>query len=243
MALMTYTFYPAQNFFDISVKICGNKADHLIKLEIPAKGECYSDSVFGTDVPHCDGSENVSQKWIQLISEESVLAIMNKSSYGSSREGDKLYISLLRSPAYTAHPIGDKQVLRGDRYTERMDTDTHDFEFRLFAGAKHMSKKLPSMAQVFNEGVYALSLGLPEPTEKKPLPAVEISDDSIILSAFKKSVSGGYIVRLFNNSDRNKKFSIKLLGHTEVPVELKKFEVKTFRYLENELIDCEEMEV
>ena len=69
---------------------------------------------------------------------------------------------------------------------------------------------------------------------------VEISDDKITLSCFRKSDDETFMIRLFNNFDADKKCSCRVFDKS-VDLEFGKYEVKTLLYKSGKLYESDSM--
>ena len=114
---------PAQGSeIEIAVRVNWNEPDKMIKLSVPTnicEGKYMGQVAYGVDKLADTGVEVVSQKWSGLFDNErnQALTIVNDGIYGSDCMDGELRLSLLRSPAYSAHPIKDRIVMPQDRFT------------------------------------------------------------------------------------------------------------------------------
>ena len=68
----------------------------------------------------------MAQKWVAAVStvRDMALTCINDGSYGSDFPHNEIRLTLLRSPAYSAHPFGNRKTLPQDRYMPRIDQGT-----------------------------------------------------------------------------------------------------------------------
>ena len=220
--------------FDISARVYWAETDRMLKLEFQTgleKAQYKGQTAFGWDDLPCDGGEAVAQKWVAAIDRERTFAIMNDCQYGSSFNEGSIRLTLLRSPAYSGHPIGDKPILIEDRYTPRIDQGERMFSFRLIAGETgDVLGGIERRALEFNEKPMVLT-AYPSGEGEKPGKLIEIAGGQVVLQAFKKAEDGdGYIMRLFNGSMTNSIATMKSeLFNINEQIELTAMEVATYR--------------
>ena len=221
---------------EIAVRVHWNEKSKFLKLSVPTVFEdaaCPGQVAFGVQTFPTTGRELAAQKWVAVVSEKDAKAVtcINAGSYGSDCAEGELRLSLLRSPAYSAHPIGDRPLVRQDRYSPRIDQGERLFRFWVNAGPR--TKRLESVdreALVHNERPFALPF-YPSGAGDAPKAGVLLSDDVIQLAAFKKAEeSEDYILRLFEptGTKRTTTLSAPCLG-LERRIEMNPFEIKTLR--------------
>ena len=157
------------------------------------------------------------QKWCGLFEDEKGFAVLNNGTYGGSSVDNTMYISLLRTPVYSAHPIPDRQLTETDRSHEHMDMGEREFTYRLTTDIEYLDAK----AEEYNQPAYALSFfpsGLGEKKETK----VELSNPAMILSRLEKKEDGKTHIRIYNSSDKVQTGKL-YLGETVAEVTLSPF--------------------
>ena len=222
------------NRLDVNIKVFFMEKDKCLKLRIPYNfdGDFIGQQVFGKEKLRMNGGEVVFQNWCGIAGKES-LYVMNKGTYGGSCENNELLLTLLRTPAFTGHPINDRDILKQDRYTDRMDLGEREFSFSLRFNEN--SEKVNTLATEFNQPAVTMSFFPNGKGESDSV--IELSNEDIDLVAFKKSKQG-YIIRLFNPLDKSAETQVKiaLCGINE-SIKFGAYEVKTFRLIENRLIE------
>ncbi|MCC7494253.1 MAG: alpha-mannosidase [Fimbriimonadaceae bacterium] len=209
--------------------------DRLLKLAFPLAGELarYCGQVaYGVGELPTNGDEAVAQRWVAAVAADGrAVTVINDGVYGSDCSAAGLRLTLLRSPAYTGHPIGERSIVPQDRFTARIDQGERLFRCWLNAGpAAQRLARIDREAAVRNETPVALSFH-PSGAGEAPLPLVVLRDGVTQLSALKRSEDGqALIVRLFEPTGRARSTTLELpaLGLTQ-PVRLGRFEVKTLR--------------
>ena len=231
-AVVTYSIPKNGNFIDIKIRMLSNNSSRFYKLIFDStveNSEFYGQTAFGREKLRHNGKEAVYQKWCGLFGENS-LAVINKGTYGGSAEGGKLSISLLRTPVYSAHPIGNRQLADSDRSHDRIDIGEREFEYRLTADVKNIDMQ----AEIYNQPCIALSF-FPSGAGEKENTEIEISNPDIIMTRYRQN-ENCFTVRLYNSSDESAT-SILALEGKEFEINFGKFEVKTFNFSRGELTE------
>jgi len=123
---------------EIEARVHWNEKARMLKLSLPFAGDSarlLGQVAYGIeDLPH-DGKEVIAQKWLALVGKHgSALTVVNDRSYGADCRRGELRLSLLRSPAYAAHPIMERPILPVDRYSPRIDQGERLFRFWIQGG-------------------------------------------------------------------------------------------------------------
>lgn len=228
-ARVLYKIYKNNDAVDIDVTLFMNDINKIVKLKLPVKGEALvGQTAFGEDELFTDGRENVFHRYVSVKCGDKSFSVLNNCIYGGSYSNGNLYLNLVRGTTYCAHPIEDRELIPTDRYVKKTDQGQHDFSFRLIAGD---ASEAGRRAQAFNQRPYAVN-AFPLNKRGKALGyhGIVIENGAITLEALKKADSGeGYILRLFNNSDKAQKTSLKVCG-AFAELTFKGYEVKTVIY-------------
>ena len=217
---------------EIEIRVLWNEKDKMLKLALPTRlnhPDCRGQVAYGTQKFDRQGEELVAGQWAGLFSPDTdrALTISNQTTYGFDHSDGELRLSLLRSPAYAGHPIGDiTPIVRQDRFTPRMDQGEHIFRFRIHAGPVVASVELES--RLLNAGSMSLCC-FPAKRGKSPGNSVILSDQAIRLAALKLAEDGDHlIIRLFETTgiSRQTTLMIPILNLT-IPLSFTGFEIKT----------------
>jgi len=142
-----------------------------------------------------------------------------------------LRISLIRSAAYSGHPILDWPILPQDRYLPRIDQGERLFNFWFNAGKRNERlEKIDRESLACNEKPFALSF-FPSGEGKKVQPAAILDDKAIELTTLKQTETGGdFVIRMFEptGKERSTTLSIPMLKIKKT-IKFTKFEIKTLR--------------
>ena len=118
-----------------------------------------------------------------------------------------------------------------------------DFSFAFVAGTREeVLDKAPRLSAHFNRRPMVLSF-YPTGVGEKPQTPVLLKDNGIVtLEAFNKADCGdGYILRLFNPTEKNQTATLCVYG-AEMTLDFAKFEIKTVRFKDGKLEADELME-
>lgn len=200
--IQTYRLPRQGTAFEVEQRICWNEQDTMAKLVIPCamEGTYMGQSMFGSGSLPQDGTECVSQQWSGIFGPEKALTVINTGTYGSHCTRNTMYLSLLRAPAYAAHPIPERRLIHEDRFIQRADQGVHLLQFTVCGGPAPERRELVDVqAQLQNEAPYALS-AFPGGEGKKPDSFITVSDKRILLSAMYRSPEGKTVLRLWNSA-------------------------------------------
>ncbi len=232
----------------IDVRIVWSEKQKMVKFNIPTEflaDTCIGEHPYGREKLFGSLKENVSQKYLVACNSKKAILCANDGVYGSSFDDEKgeLKVTLLRSPAYCAHPIGDRTVMPQDRFMPYMEQGERDFSFVIDAGEKErVMDNAPRLAQHFNAPPMALSF-YPTGTGTLPKSPVKLSGNHIInITALKKADNGeGYIARLFNPVEKEQSATLEFYD-LSAEVQLSAFEIKTFRLTKEKIEETDLME-
>ncbi|MDD5707652.1 MAG: glycoside hydrolase family 38 C-terminal domain-containing protein [Kiritimatiellae bacterium] len=221
----------------IDLRVFWNEKDKMLKLSLPTPDadSAYRGQVaFGADDLRSDGTEVVAQKWTAVVSQrhDQALTIINAGTYGSDFLRGEARLSLLRSAAYSAHPIGGPVRMPPDRFRPRIDQGERQFRFYLDAGAARTRfAAVDREALVHNETPMALPF-YPSGAGRLTAPLAQLADEIVQVSAIKRAERGrALIVRLYEPTGRARTTMLRLPGlKTSRKVALRGFEVKTLRF-------------
>ncbi len=222
---------------EVETVVYWQEKDKMLKLSVPTKLEnCkyIGQTAYGVqDLPD-NGDEAVAQKWVAVVSKNTNKAFtcINDGIYGSDFSAKGLRLSLLRSPAYSAHPIEGKPLLVADRYIPRIDQGRRTFKFWFNAGkTDERLVGIDREALVKNEKPFALSFFPPGGGEKTK-PFVTLSDKAVQITALKRAEKSGndIVIRLFEPTGKARKTTLSLpLLKKKISVKLTAFEIKSLR--------------
>lgn len=245
-AILRYLIPKTGTQMELQVRIVWTEKEKMVKMCIPANMdsmECIGEVAFGQENMQEEGRENCSQRYLILKDTDKAIGIMNDGVYGSSYVGTDLYQTLLRSAAYTAHPIGERPILPTDRYSVHMEQGERLFHFKVdFGKAEEIMKRVPQEAAVFNQQPFALSF-FPSGKERKMLSGMNICGEGVELTALKKAEKGDYfIARIFNSKNGQTETKVTDFYGNSIVLIMSPFEVLTLKFSVDGIACCDMME-
>lgn len=225
------------NEVEVELRVYWGEKNRMLKLSIPTaflRGRLLGQVAYGRGTLPTNGDEVVAQKWMAVLGEQDRYAVtcINEGTYGADFAEGELRLSLLRSPAYSGHPIEDRPIVPQDRFTPRIDQGERIFRFWLNAGpAAERLAAIDREALSKNERPFALSF-FPPGEGIPPQPGVRVSDESVLVTAIKKAEDNDdLIIRLFEPTGQERTTVVELPWvPAKTNVTLAPFEIKTLRY-------------
>ena len=219
---------------EVQARVHWNEKDRMLKLSVPVPGnnKYIGQVAYGIGELPANGDEAVAQKWVAVVSDNSrAFTCINDGIYGSDYSEDGLRVTLLRSPAYSGHPIENRPIVPQDRYMPRIDQGERLFKFWFNGGqAADRLRKIDREALVKNEKPFALSF-FPSGVETMPKPLATLSDEVVQIIAIKLAEnSDDVIVRLFEptGEQRTTTLNMPFAGICK-KISLSPFEIKTLK--------------
>lgn len=232
-AVQRFAFYKKQKRIDVQIKLFFQEKDKCVKLGIPVAfdGVFRGQHAFGAETLRMNGGEAVFQNWCGVVGQDCNVYVINNGTYAGSFENDTLYLTLLRTPAYTGHPILGRTILKQDRYTDRIDLGERDFTFSVRFNEEEA--KVDSASLVYNQKPVAFSF-FPN-GDGVDTPFMQLSNDRIeLVSSFVKD--GKNILRLYNPDCKKQKTKLHMFAwNISADLELDGYSFKTYTVSEKGL--------
>ena len=233
-----YKILKQSSEIEISVRVNWSEKDKLLKFTFNPTGgnhDFFGQVAYGVEHYPTDGTEVLSQKWTAVQDKDSdhTLTIVDDSIYGVNFREGELGLTLLRSPAYSGHPFPGhaNEMTAQDRFIPRIDQGERFYTFWMNGEkADDRLKKIDREALAKNEKPMAVSFFPAGLNVKKIKPILKLCDDTIQITAIKKSTQkeDALIVRLFEPTGKAGKTELLFSAlDIKVKVELKPFEIKT----------------
>ena len=253
-ARLRYTFSEHEAAVGLDVHVDWAEKGCMLKLEIPfaanEESEYRTETMYGVQNEPGDGEEKVFQRWCAAADRETALTVINTGNSGVDFKDGMMRISMLHSAVYSAHPIGNRPLLVQDRMLDYIDQGGRDFSFRIEAGArKERFERIAQDADLFLQAPMAAQV-FPGKTGGQETgartgcraPFVTLDNPAVELAAARElKESGEYLLRLFESSGSAQTACLCLpKAGIKQALELKPFEIRTFRYskAENSLKEC-----
>ncbi len=221
----------------INLRVFSMERSVMLKFALPTtieNGTYTGKTAYGRDTLLTDGTERVAQGWVMLSDGKEALGVLNTGTYGSDCKDGEIRMSVLRTPAYSGHPIQDKEILPIDRLTPRIDMGERLYDYYLFGGnADEISDEIDFECAQVHQPPMPLSY-LPPETGKRPKALCEIENHALELVTVRAEDDGTYRIRLFNTNPRPLKATVKFpVWGTEYAVDAQPFEIITLKADQN----------
>jgi alpha-mannosidase len=220
---------------EIEVRVYWNEKDRMLKLSLPTvflEGGCKGQVAYGVEDFEGKGVELVAQKWVAVYSADNqhALTMINDGTHGFDFADGELRLSLLRSAAYAAHPVGNNiHIVPQDRLEPRIDQGERVFRFWVQGGEASMRiLSIGREALAKNESPMVLSCS-PPGMGKNTQPGICLDDDAVEVTAIKKAEDTHWLIlRLFEPTGEPRLTKITIPGRSlSFEVDLEGFEIKT----------------
>ena len=221
--------------FEVEVRILWQEKDRMLKFSVPTAfedGKCRGQVAYGVEEFSRYEEELVAQKWVGVVSSDQkyALTVINSGTYGFDYAAGELRHSLLRSSAYSAHPVEEgRPLVPQDRFEIRIDQGERSFRFWINGGeASERFSRIDREALVKNESPMVLFY-FPPGTGEQALPSVLVSDDIVQVSAVKMAEQNDWLlIRLFEPTGKERETNLALpCLDLKWNVSLRGFEIKT----------------
>lgn len=233
--IISYTLSEYSNDIKVNIRTEWGNTQKMLKFSVPANietGTLFGQVAYGEQIFPQNGRENVAQRYVYLNNGSNTLGIINTGTYGFSANEQILYITLMHSAGFCAHPIGDRDIIPQDRYTPHMDLGERVFDFVLTAGNDRIKEDIPRKSAITNEQPVSLSFYPPQ-GKKKPLPLVVAKGDNVEIPAVFKNENGSITVRVFNPFNRTTDIQLDFpIYKRTINTILNPYEIKTFKVSE-----------
>lgn len=232
-AAVEYYMNKLSNDLDIKITVYSANANKCIKYRIDTDvygGKFYGQTAFGTEELQTDGKEVTYQKWCGIRNGENSLYAINNSMYAGSFKNESMYLTLLRTPVYSAHPIEQRQITPQNRFLKHIDMGERKFELKFTASADYEKKAL-----IFNEEPIALSY-FPHEEKADNMPVIALDNENIQISLIKKE-NDKIILHMFNSSENTQTACVSGTAVDNCNLSFKGFELKFMELKHKKLIE------
>ncbi len=220
----------------IETRVFWQQKDQMLKLAIPLQSSDWKylgQVAYGVEEFPSDGGEIAAQKWVAAVDCKRKIALtcLNESTYSYDFTPSAIRLTLLRSPAYSCGPVGERPWAPQDYFVPRMDQGEHVFRFYVNAGPQNRRlEKVSFEAQARNEKPFALSF-FPDGSGIRPRPLALVDDPAIQVSVVKQSEQGRQmVIRLHETAGKKRSTVLRLpLVRKSKKVNLGPYEIKTLK--------------
>jgi len=198
-----YSMGKKDNGIEIKDEVLWEEANRMLKLLVPtrlgAETAYQGQAAFGRSALPADGSEAVAKRWVAATGSGKSVLVFTDSGYGSDFSAGTIRLNLLRTAAYSAHPIQDRPLLPPDRAMPRIDRGVRHFSFRIETGSPDILDNADRRGLERGEKPTAVSF-FPGGSGRKAAAGC-ILEGSLVVTAIKRAEIGdGWIVRLYDST-------------------------------------------
>ena len=232
-----FTLYAGVRYVDVKTMVDWREQQKVLKLEFPVNVDNPQPTYeiqFGAIQRPADGEEEPGLHWFDVSGEaecggqERGLAIINDAKYSYDVTGNRMRLTVLRSPVYAHH---DPRELKTGAFYHFIDQGIQKFTYRLAPHAGSWQEaNAPKLALELNAPMMVLE----EYNHPGQLPGrytgLDVSAPNIVVSAVKESEDGnGYVVRAYEAHGLRTECSFRWnQGAIKWNSEFGAFEIKTF---------------
>ena len=228
---LTHKIYKDQPYVDVTAKVFYQSFLKGLRFAIPATGAADVQTMFGREPLPRTREEKPMQRFLHFANGFTVL---NDNTYGVSADEKQAYLQALNGACYCSHYLGGRDFIDYSRYVGSMESGTHVFNYRLGAFAYGEEE---TAATEFVEKPYAICF-FPHGKGEKTVATWNLPQSVTLVSM--RQMMGGYVLRLFNNTDETVRVEATLFGKP-VTLSFGKFEAKTLLFKDGEFIQLDEM--
>lgn len=241
-AILRYTFSKQTGRLGLSIRLHFLENERLVKYCLyPAltAPEILGKTAFGLEEHPLDGTETTAGEYLVCHDGSSAFSVSNTGTYAFSWNSGELGLSLLHTPAYCAHPIGDRLILAQDRYNAHMDQGPTTFSFEFGAsGLADRLEHIQSESDLLNQPPEVLCF-FPSGTGNAPGVFASIDSSAVQLSSCYRNERGTLTLRLFNSTPAEKETTVSIPALSiRQTVSLLPFEVKCYEAKDSGLSEC-----
>ena len=223
--------------FELRMQMNNQQPNCMYKMSFPfvdKESACAAQDIFGRkDIPGT-GDEKVFSQWFAAYSkiDNTALAVICDSGHGLDFFKGEMRYSLLRSPCYSALPIGTRPLISEDRAHDHIDIGQRNFRFKICGGsADKLLLKIEKETMLFAETPPSI-LFYPAGNGNKIMPKtlVKLSDGPVVMTSCRCVAGNNLIVRIFNPAAEAVKTELSVLDKSKIKIELSSFEVKNLKF-------------
>jgi len=237
LLILTWKLPKEGTEIELNARVFWSEKDKMLKLSAPTSlqnATYIGDVAYGRDVLPATGREAVAQKWTAVVSEHDDLALttVNDGTYASSFTKGEMRITLLRSPAYAAHPIGDWPTVPDNMFRPRIDQGERLFTFWLNAGpVDERMHAVAREAQIHNEKPM-IQWFSPSGRGIRSKPFALLPNRNVQITTIKQAENGkDWIIRLFEPTGKRQRTQLRIAIDKpfQKNLTLNPFEIKTLK--------------
>ncbi len=242
-AVVQYTVFHEQPWIDVDIRIYNAAPNRIYRLSLPVEGDKHwfrAQDICGVKELSEEAYEQSVHRWVRIgEANQAELSVINDSSYSACIRDGELMATLLRTPAYVAHPLPERPLLEEKRFLPHIDQGIRRMRFRLIPG-NFSEQEIDLKAQSFNTPPVATTLFPRGSGAERPSITVEGAQ----LMALKPAADGdGYILRLFRNSPEAGEAIVDWpAAGVNISLRLESYQIQTLRITGGRVILCNILE-
>jgi len=224
-----YILSHRQRYLEVRDRIFWNQKDSILKIALPLAFNARETiaetpySAISRTVP-TGHIERCNQRWVAAVGsqtrsdERRCVAVLSDCSYAHSLHNNTLYVSILRSPIYSAASMKVDVQAHRDRYWPRQDQGEHQVTYRILFETRFDEVRISRLAQVMNIPPTCLSHNPPgEPgglhLSENAMPFVTVSPGHVQVACLKKAEDReALVVRLWQQRGRRTRVTLRIAG-------------------------------
>ena len=223
-------------------RIFWNERDRMLKVAVPLRlriAATTSEALYSAVTRPAPGGQihhdATNQRWVAAVDAAGrSVAVVNDGSFAHSVLNDRLYLNVLRSPAYSSFNLDPDGEAAG-RFLPRHDQGEHQVGFGLLADTAFDETAVREQAALCNQPPVWMVLhpggagdGAGGGTTAGSFAAV--SPRSVQITALKKAAGAdALIVRLLETAGRAAQADVSLMGRPLPPVSIGPYQLKTLK--------------
>ncbi len=227
----------------IRIKLINTNRCKAYKLSLPVVDKsavCLTETMFGIDECFHDGTENASQRFDLLRCRDITVGVINTGVYGGCFKNGILEKTLLRSPVYCAHPVGERKLIDEEKLYDYDGLGEYNYEFFIQPVRNDDEYEIARDASIINEPPIAVSC-FPAGEIAREMGPIKL-DGRVLVSAIKQSrKDNSIIVHIYEPIGREAPFTLRLYDTIEQGI-LNPFEVRAYKFSPSGCSVCELIE-
>lgn len=246
--IQIFTLYNSKNSLEVTVKLNWQEKNKCLKLEFPVNvdnARAIYEIPYGFIEKEANGVEEPMQNYFLVCgdaknesSQKIALAVLNDGKYSGDIKGNKMSLTVLRSPAYAHHYPYKLESAENDRY---IDQGWQEFKYVLvgihgeWSGsslarkALEINQKPEYLVESYHEGVLPPEAGI-----------LKAEPENIVVTCCKRSCDGeGWILRFYESEGKETRAKLSF-GKHEMEYQVRPNEIKTLK-ISDDLKGCSEV--
>jgi len=205
-----FTLSAGSRALEVEAKLNWQEKHKMLKLRYDSActedPHAFYEIPFGVFERPANGEEEPGQSWIAVKQGEDGLALVNNNKYSFSIRGNRLNLTVCRSPYYIDHARGDQDDLE----SEFTDQGEQRFSYSVMPLWNVGWGRLTQYARLFNQPLTAILENNHEGSLPLRLSGLACDRDHVIVTAFKRSEDGkGTVLRAYETEGREVEATFK----------------------------------